>query len=150
MRSLDHTCRCLLRSLTWKSPQYSHANRFSHSSAFLLHAERLCRRSLLERRARRRTAPGGIWPGGGLTATETLRTIAADPKNLAAEIGFFDVLHASGQNLLHHPHPHFAGPEQVLEYVGRYTHRVARRQIASPNVTTSILIQASNFACLGC
>lgn len=143
------------------------------------------------------------------TVAETLRTIAADPKHLGAEIGFFAVLHTWGQNLLHHPHLHcvvpggglspdgsrwiscrpgyfltvevlsrlfrrlfiealikaftageleffgalahlrergaflrylaplrridwvvyakrpFAGPEQVLEYVGRYTHRVA-------------------------
>jgi hypothetical protein len=142
-------------------------------------------------------------------AAETLRTIAADPKHLGAEIGFFAVLHPWGQNLLHHPHLHcvvaggglspdgtqwiscrpgfflpvrvlsrlcrrlfleylltafdtgkleffssleplrerptflrhleptrqtewvvyakrpFAGPEQVLDYVGRYTHRVA-------------------------
>ncbi|MGC5845226.1 IS91 family transposase [Mesorhizobium abyssinicae] len=140
---------------------------------------------------------------------ETLRTIAADPRHLGAEIGFFAVLHTWGQNLLHHPHLHcvvpgggfspdgtrwiacrpgfflpvrvlsrlfrrlflehlekafaagelqffsdlqglsapnafrgylaplrkaewvtyakppFAGPEQVLDYVGRYTHRVA-------------------------
>ncbi|MBP2236106.1 hypothetical protein J2Z31_002620, partial [Sinorhizobium kostiense] len=140
---------------------------------------------------------------------ETLRTIAADPRHLGAEIGFFAVLHSWGQNLLHHPHLHcvvpgggfspdgerwiackpgfflpvrvlsrlfrrlflqhlekafdagklqfftalqhlseckafrrylapvrktdwvvyakppFAGPEQVLDYVGRYTHRVA-------------------------
>jgi hypothetical protein len=140
---------------------------------------------------------------------ETLRTIAADPKHLCAEIGFFAVLHTWGQNLVHHPHLHcvvpggglsadgqrwvacrdhfflpvrvlsrffrrrfmelleraydggelqfysgleslrertafyryldpvrqkewvvyakapFAGPEQVLDYVGRYTHRVA-------------------------
>ena len=140
---------------------------------------------------------------------ETLRIIAADPKHLGAEIGFFAVLHSWGSNLLHHPHLHcvvpggglspdgtrwisckpgfflpvrvlsrlfrrlflehlqnafdsgklqffstlenlrdqhkfarylvpiqksewvvyakspFAGPEQVLDYVGRYTHRVA-------------------------
>lgn len=140
---------------------------------------------------------------------QTLRTIAADPKHLGAEIGFFAVLHTWGSNLLHHPHLHcvvpggglspdgtrwvsckpgfflpvrvlsrlfrrlflehlqnafdsgklqffstlenlrdprefarylapmrktewvvyakppFAGPEQVLDYVGRYTHRVA-------------------------
>ena len=140
---------------------------------------------------------------------ETLRTIAADPRHLGAEIGFFAVLHTWGQNLTHHPHLHcvvpggglsadgqrwtpcrpgfflpvrvlsrffrrrflemleqafdsgqleffstlqrlrernvfrryldpvrqkewvvyakapFAGPEQVLDYVGRYTHRVA-------------------------
>ena len=142
-------------------------------------------------------------------AAETLRTIAADPQHLGAQIGFFAVLHTWGQNLLHHPHLHcvvtggglspdgsrwiscrpgfflpvrvlsrlirrffleclekafdsgrlqffssleplrdrhaflrylaparkaewvvyakppFGGPEQVLEYVGRYTHRVA-------------------------
>jgi hypothetical protein len=140
---------------------------------------------------------------------ETLCTIAADPKHLGAQIGFFAVLHTWGQNLMHHPHLHcvvpggglspdgkrwvasrpnfflpvrvlsryfrrcfldlfrqafeqgalkffgaleplrdreqfltyldpaqqkewvvyakkpFAGPEQVLDYVGRYTHRVA-------------------------
>jgi hypothetical protein len=143
------------------------------------------------------------------TVADTLTTIAADPKHLGAEIGFFSVLHTWGQNLLHHPHLHcvvpggglspdgsrwiscrpgfflpvrvlsrlfrrlflealekafgageleffsalaplrereafqrylaparqvewvvyakrpFAGPEQVLDYVGRYTHRVA-------------------------
>ena len=142
-------------------------------------------------------------------AAETLRTIAADPQHLGAEIGFFAVLHTWGSNLLHHPHLHcvvpggglspdgtawiscqagfflpvrvlsrlfrrlfleslvkafdagklaflsslellrdrhtflgylaptrqaewvvyakrpFAGPEQVLDYIGRYTHRVA-------------------------
>jgi hypothetical protein len=40
------------------------------------------------------------------TAAETLRTIAADPRHLGAEIGFFSVLHTWGQNLLHHPHLH--------------------------------------------
>ena len=140
---------------------------------------------------------------------DTLRTIAADPRHLGAEIGFFAVLHTWGQTLVAHPHLHcvipggglspdgtrwvscrpnfflpvrvlsrlfrrlflqglqaaydagtlrfvgsleplrdpsawaqrlatvrqtewvvyakrpFAGPQQVLEYVGRYTHRVA-------------------------
>jgi hypothetical protein len=37
---------------------------------------------------------------------ETLRTIAADPKHLGAEIGFLAVLHSWGQNLLFHPHLH--------------------------------------------
>jgi Putative transposase/Transposase zinc-binding domain len=39
-------------------------------------------------------------------SSETLRTIAADPKHLGAQIGFFAVLHTWGQNLLHHPHLH--------------------------------------------
>jgi hypothetical protein len=37
---------------------------------------------------------------------QTLLTIAADPKHLGAEIGFFAVLHTWGQNLLRHPHLH--------------------------------------------
>jgi hypothetical protein len=43
-------------------------------------------------------------------AAETLRTIAADPKHLGAEIGFLAVLHTWGQNLLHHPHVHCLVP----------------------------------------
>jgi hypothetical protein len=41
---------------------------------------------------------------------ETLRTIAADPKHLGAEIGFLAVLHSWGQNLLFHPHLHCVVP----------------------------------------
>jgi len=41
---------------------------------------------------------------------ETLRTIAADPKHLGAEIGFFAVLHSWGQALLFHPHLHCVMP----------------------------------------
>jgi hypothetical protein len=41
---------------------------------------------------------------------ETLQTIAADPKHLGAQIGFFAVLHTWGQNLLHHPHLHCVIP----------------------------------------
>jgi hypothetical protein len=43
-------------------------------------------------------------------AAETLRTIAADPKHLGAEIGFLAVLHTWGQTLLHHPHLHCVVP----------------------------------------
>jgi hypothetical protein len=43
-------------------------------------------------------------------AAEALSTIAADPKHLGAEIGFFAVLHTWGQNLLHHPHLHCVLP----------------------------------------
>ena len=41
---------------------------------------------------------------------QTLRTIAADPKHLGAEIGFIAILHTWGQNLLHHPHLHCVVP----------------------------------------
>jgi DNA-directed RNA polymerase subunit M/transcription elongation factor TFIIS len=43
-------------------------------------------------------------------AAETLRTIAADPKHLGAEIGFLAVLHTWGQRLDHHPHVHCVVP----------------------------------------
>ena len=41
---------------------------------------------------------------------ETLQTIAADPKHLGGEIGFFAVLHTWGSNLSHHPHLHVVVP----------------------------------------
>src|SRR6202162_6197009 len=44
------------------------------------------------------------------TTAETLKNIAADPKHLGAEIGFFAVLHSWGQNLLFHPHLHCVVP----------------------------------------
>jgi hypothetical protein len=43
-------------------------------------------------------------------ASETLRTIAADPKLLGAEIGLVAVLHTWGQNLHHHTHVHCVVP----------------------------------------
>lgn len=43
-------------------------------------------------------------------AAETLRTIAADPRHLGAEIGLVAVLHTWGQNLHHHPHVHCVVP----------------------------------------
>jgi hypothetical protein len=43
-------------------------------------------------------------------ASETLLTIAADPKRLGATIGFLAVLHTWGQNLHLHPHLHCVVP----------------------------------------
>jgi hypothetical protein len=43
-------------------------------------------------------------------SAETLLEIAADPKHLGADIGFFSVLHTWGQNLQHHPHVHCVIP----------------------------------------
>lgn len=43
-------------------------------------------------------------------AAETLRTVAADPRHLGAEIGFLAVLHTWGQTLRHHPHLHCVVP----------------------------------------
>jgi len=43
-------------------------------------------------------------------AAETLRTIAADPKHLGAELGVVALLHTWGQTLGHHPHVHCVVP----------------------------------------
>jgi len=43
-------------------------------------------------------------------AAETLRTIAADPRHLGAEIGVVAVMHSWGQTLQHHPHIHCLVP----------------------------------------
>jgi hypothetical protein len=43
-------------------------------------------------------------------AAESLRTIAADPRHLGAEIGVVAVLHSWGQTLQHHPHVHCLVP----------------------------------------
>jgi len=43
-------------------------------------------------------------------ASETLKEVAQNPKNLGAQIGFIGVLHTWGQNLLDHPHIHFIVP----------------------------------------
>lgn len=44
------------------------------------------------------------------SVSQTLLRIAADPKHLGAEIGFFAVLHTWGQTLEHHPHLHCVVP----------------------------------------
>ena len=43
-------------------------------------------------------------------ASQTLLTIAADPKRLGADVGFLAVLHTWGQNLHLHPHLHCVVP----------------------------------------
>ncbi len=43
-------------------------------------------------------------------ASETLKEVAANPKNLGAEIGCIAVLHTWAQNLIDHPHVHFIVP----------------------------------------
>src|ERR1700682_5519859 len=47
-------------------------------------------------------------------AAETLRTIAADPKHLGAQIGATLVLHTWGSALTHHPHVHGIVPGSGL------------------------------------
>ena len=49
---------------------------------------------------------------------QTLRTIAADPQHLGAEIGCFAVLHPWGQTLVPHPHLHCVVPGGGLSSAG--------------------------------
>ena len=51
-------------------------------------------------------------------AARTLREIAADPRHLGAEIGFFAVLHTWGSNLCFHPHLHCVVPGGGLAPAG--------------------------------
>jgi len=52
-------------------------------------------------------------------ASETLLTIAADPKRLGASLGFLAVLHTWGQNLHLHPHLHCVVPGGGLSPDGK-------------------------------
>jgi hypothetical protein len=49
---------------------------------------------------------------------ETLQSIAADPKHLGAQIGFFCILHTWGQTLTAHPHLHCVVPGGGLSLDG--------------------------------
>lgn len=52
-------------------------------------------------------------------ASQTLLTIARDPKHLGAQIGFLTVLHTWGQNLHLHPHLHCVVPGGGLSLDGQ-------------------------------
>ena len=52
-------------------------------------------------------------------AAETLRTIAADPKHLGAQVGVTLVLHTWGSALTHHPHVHGIVPGGGLSLDGQ-------------------------------
>src|SRR5207244_11315304 len=58
-------------------------------------------------------------------ASETMLTIAADPKHLGARIGITAVLHTWGSALTHHPHVHMIVPGGGIAPDG--TRRVAPR-----------------------
>ena len=53
-------------------------------------------------------------------AAETLRTIAADPKHLGAQLGVTLVLHTWGSTLTHHPHVHGIVPGGGLSADGEH------------------------------
>jgi hypothetical protein len=68
------------------------------------------------------------------TAAETLRTIAADPKHLGAEIGFLAVLHTWGQTLRPHPHLHCVVPGGGLSLDGSHWRSCRKGFFLSVNV----------------
>ena len=51
-------------------------------------------------------------------SSETMLTIAADPKHLGARIGITSVLHAWGSAMTHHPHVHMIVPGGGLSMDG--------------------------------
>jgi hypothetical protein len=52
-------------------------------------------------------------------SSETLMTIAADPKHLGARVGAISVLHTWGSALTHHPHVHIIAPGGGLSLDGQ-------------------------------
>ncbi len=68
------------------------------------------------------------------TAARTLRTIAADPKHLGAEIGFLAVLHTWSQTLRHHPHLHCVVPGGGLALDGTHWRSCRQGFFLSVNV----------------
>lgn len=52
-------------------------------------------------------------------STETLLTIAADPKHQGARIGMSSVLHTWGSAMTHHPHVHVIVPGGGLSPDGK-------------------------------
>jgi hypothetical protein len=54
------------------------------------------------------------------TVAATLHSIAADPKHLGAQLGFFAILHTWGQQLTHHPHLHCVVPAGGLSPDGQH------------------------------
>ncbi len=53
------------------------------------------------------------------TASETMMTIAADPRHLGARIGITAVLHSWGSTMTHHPHVHMIVPGGGISLDGR-------------------------------
>jgi len=72
------------------------------------------------------------------STAETLKTIAADPKHLGAEIGFFAVLHSWGQNLMFHPHLHCVVPGGGLSANGQHWVRCRARFFLSVRVLSRL------------
>jgi len=80
--------------------------------------------------------------------SETLCTIARDPKHLGADIGFLAVLHTWGQNLHHHPHIHCVVPGGGIALDGSRWVK-CREDFFLPVRVLSRLYRKKFLACLG-
>ena len=63
---------------------------------------------------------------------ETLQSLAADPKHLGAQIGFFCILHTWGQTLTAHPHLHCVVPGGGISLDGSRWVACRRRRFLLP------------------
>jgi hypothetical protein len=59
-------------------------------------------------------------------ASETMMTIAADPRHLDARIGMTAVLHTWGSAMTHHLHLHMIVPGGGISLTGGYGYRLVR------------------------
>ena len=72
-------------------------------------------------------------------STETMQTIAADPKHLGARIAITSVLHTWGSAMTHHPHVHMIVPGGGIARVG--SKWIAKR----PNFFLPVLVLSKLF-----
>jgi hypothetical protein len=80
--------------------------------------------------------------------SETLLTIAADPRHLGAHIGFLAVLHTWNQKMLHHPHLHCVVPSGGLS-PDRFQWMRCRRRYFLPVKVLGRLFRGKFLAFLG-
>jgi hypothetical protein len=81
-------------------------------------------------------------------ASETLLTIAEDPRRLGAHIGFLAVLHTWNQKLLHHPHLHCVVPAGGLS-LDRSRWKACRPRFFLPVKVLSRMFRGKFLAFLG-
>jgi len=74
-------------------------------------------------------------------ASETLQTLAGNPKRLGAEIGFIAILHTWGQNLLDHPHLHCVVPAGGLAEGGSRWKKIPHGNFLFPVKVMSALFK---------
>ena len=77
-------------------------------------------------------------------SSETMRTIAADPKHLGARVGFTSVLHTWGSTMTHHPHVHMIVPGGRANATS-VTFKVKSYRINGPARYTTMTLATGEF-----